>query len=113
MRASEVLTAARRRAGLTQAEVAHRVGTTQSAIARLERGENSPAWDRVDEIVQACGLTLDVSLVEPDPVELATIRGSIDLTIDERWRRAISSARFVLAGRNAMAAKERTAAKRR
>ncbi len=113
MLASEVLTTARRRAGLTQAELAGRVGTTQSAIARLERGENSPSWDRVDEIVRACGLTLEVSMVEPDPVELATIRGSLDLTIDERWRRAVSSARFVLAGRDAMAATGRVTAKRR
>lgn len=113
MRASEVVTTARRRAGLTQAELAHHIGTTQSAIARLERGENSPSWDRVDEIVRACRLTLHVSLVEPDPVELATIRCSLDLAVDERWRRAVSSARFVLAGREAMAAKGRTAAKRR
>jgi transcriptional regulator with XRE-family HTH domain len=113
MRASDVLTTVRLRAGLTQAEVAAHVGTTQSAIARLERGENSPSWDRVVEIVQACNHSLDVSIVVPDPVELATIRASLNMTIDERWRRAVSSARFVLAGRVAMNAKQKATTKRR
>jgi transcriptional regulator with XRE-family HTH domain len=39
--------------------------TTQSAIARLERGGNVPSWDHVRRIVEACGLELSVNLVEP------------------------------------------------
>ena len=59
---------ARRRAGLSQAELAARVGTTQSAIARLERGRASPSFRRVRELVAACGLELRVHLAPPDPV---------------------------------------------
>lgn len=34
---------ARLRAGLTQAELARRTGTTQSSVARLESGQTRPA----------------------------------------------------------------------
>jgi ribosome-binding protein aMBF1 (putative translation factor) len=37
------LIAARARAGLTQAEVARRMGTTQSVVARLESGAQMPS----------------------------------------------------------------------
>jgi DNA-binding XRE family transcriptional regulator len=39
----EALVKARMEAGLTQTEVAERIGTTQSAIARLEGGGVSPS----------------------------------------------------------------------
>ena len=37
------LIAARTRAGLTQADVAQRMGTTQSTVARLEAGKAAPS----------------------------------------------------------------------
>jgi transcriptional regulator with XRE-family HTH domain len=57
---------ARRRAGMTQAELAAQVGTTQSAIARLECGAE-PSLRRVAELVRACGLELRVSLAAKTP----------------------------------------------
>lgn len=56
---------ARRRAGLSQGELASRAGTTQSAIARIERGGSAPSFDRVGELVSACGLQLGVMIFEP------------------------------------------------
>jgi transcriptional regulator with XRE-family HTH domain len=56
---------ARRRTGLSQSELAARTGTTQSAIARLERGRSSPSFRRVTQLIEACGLELRVRLVEP------------------------------------------------
>lgn len=62
MDGNELVRAARQRAGLTQAELAARVGTTQSAIARLERGTTSLTLERASRLVRACGFDLEVRL---------------------------------------------------
>lgn len=49
------LIAARTRAKLTQAEVAQRMGTTQSAIARLEGGHAKPSMRSVERYAKAIG----------------------------------------------------------
>jgi transcriptional regulator with XRE-family HTH domain len=57
---------ARVRAGLTQAEVAERVGTTQSAIARLESGAgmHSPSVATLQRYARALGYRLEIKLVK-------------------------------------------------
>lgn len=49
------LIAARSRAGLTQSDVAQRMGTTQSVIARLEGGKGMPSMRTVQRYAQAVG----------------------------------------------------------
>jgi len=51
---------ARRSAGLSQAALASRLGTTQSAIARLERDASSPRVDTVNRALRACGHRLEL-----------------------------------------------------
>ena len=58
---SELLKAARVSAGLTQAELAHRLSTTQSAIARLETGRSNPRLSTVARAMAACGRELVVA----------------------------------------------------
>lgn len=63
----EQLSRLRQEAGLTQAQVAQRTGTTASAISRYENAE----YDRYElrtlqKIVRACGGRLDITM-EPDP----------------------------------------------
>ena len=57
---------ARAESGLTQAEVAERVGTTQSAIARLESAEpkHSPSIATLQRYANALGYRLEVRLVK-------------------------------------------------
>ena len=57
---------ARAAAGLTQAEVAARVGTTQSAIARLESGaqKHSPSIATLQKYAKALGCRLEVKFVK-------------------------------------------------
>ncbi len=61
----EALVAARTRAKLSQADVARRIGTTQSAIARLEGGGVSPSISTLRRYAEATGTRLEISLVTP------------------------------------------------
>jgi predicted transcriptional regulator len=56
------LIAARSRAGLTQGEVAERMGTTQSVVARLESGKRAPSMRSVQRYAQAVGARAVVHL---------------------------------------------------
>ncbi len=59
----EALVHARTRANLTQAELAQKIGTTQSAIARLEGGRVSPSLATLRRYAEATGARLEISLV--------------------------------------------------
>lgn len=67
MKGGALIREARLRAGLTQSELARRMGTTQSAVARWESGTTSPRFDTVVRAVRSCGLELGVSLSAQDP----------------------------------------------
>jgi transcriptional regulator with XRE-family HTH domain len=56
------LIAARVKAGLTQAEVATRMGTTQSVIARMESGRALPSLRTLSRYAQAIGYSASVKL---------------------------------------------------
>jgi len=45
----------RRRKGLSQRRLALRAGTSQSAIARVERGEEEVTWSRLRSVLLAMG----------------------------------------------------------
>lgn len=52
----------RTEAGLTQAELAHRMGTTQSAIARMEAGGTRPTLETLERLATAIGQELVVGV---------------------------------------------------
>lgn len=58
---------ARHEAGLSQAQVAERMGTQAPAVARLERslatGKHSPSVSTLRKYAQACGKKLKLQLV--------------------------------------------------
>lgn len=62
----DALLKARQAAGLTQAQVAERMGTQAPAVARLERslatGKHSPSIATVRKYVKACGKNLIFSV---------------------------------------------------
>jgi transcriptional regulator with XRE-family HTH domain len=57
---------ARRRARLTQRQLAERLGIRQATIARWERGDRSVSIDDVELVGHACGLQLDAHLLVED-----------------------------------------------
>ena len=58
---ARVLIEARTNAGLTQAQLAERMQTTQSVIARLESGRAHPSTRTLERFAQATGARLRIS----------------------------------------------------
>src|SRR5690349_12492697 len=75
---------ARRRAGLTQAELAEAAGTSQSGIARWESGRTAVSLDDVIRLVRLCGFDLEVMLLPRDDSDMAQATRLADLTGQER-----------------------------
>ncbi len=63
---------ARNFAGLTQAQIARKMKTTQSTIARLERGKSSPSTRTLSKYAAATGTKLVISF---EPLEKRGGRG--------------------------------------
>ncbi len=66
MRARDVIVVARRRAGLTQQELARRLGVPQATVARWESGVSEPKFRSVQEAVGACRLDLMLEFANAD-----------------------------------------------
>jgi ribosome-binding protein aMBF1 (putative translation factor) len=54
---------ARQAAGLTQTEIASRMGTSQSVVARLENARHMPTFEMIARYAAAIGRRLDIHLV--------------------------------------------------
>jgi len=53
---------ARIRKGLTQEDLARKIGTKQSAIARIEAGNANPSIEFLEKITKAMGLKLEIQV---------------------------------------------------
>lgn len=51
----------RNSAGLTQAQVATKMGTQKSNISRLEKGNSNPNWNTLLSYADACGYELAIA----------------------------------------------------
>lgn len=75
--AGAVLHQARSRAGLSQRELAHRAGVSQSVIAAYERGAREPSLATLAALVEATGISLTVDLGPALPASVAPGTGPI------------------------------------
>ena len=67
---SDELVVRRRALGLSQTQVAARMGTSQSAVARIETGSSDVLMSTVDRYATALGRRLEWSLEAPEPGDL-------------------------------------------
>ena len=102
MRGTHLVREARKRTGLTQAELAARAGTTQSAIARIESGAVNPSLEHLSSLVRAAGFDIDVRLVPYDDHDLSMALRNRTLTPEQRLDNMLAFERFAREGRRAM-----------
>ena len=60
---------ARRKAGLSQTELASRAGTSQAAVSAYESGKRSPSVDTLCRLLAAAGCDVRMRLASPDTHE--------------------------------------------
>ncbi len=83
--ADKLVRDARTAAGLTQAQLAERAGTTQSAIARLERPGANPRLNTLQDVMAAASHRLEISLAPaPSSVDETLITRQLRMTPAER-----------------------------
>jgi transcriptional regulator with XRE-family HTH domain len=84
MKAARLLRHARRRAGMTQRELAAATGVPQPAIARIERGAVTPGIDTLERLLAGVGATLEVVPRLGVGVDRTLIRAALGRTPEER-----------------------------
>ena len=94
-----MLREARLLAGLTQFELATRIGSTQSVIARWESGGARPAFETLAGIAHACGFELSILLAPVDPSERSLLERNLQLNPQGRLDQLVRTVRFIERGR--------------
>ena len=82
---------AREAAGLSQTQLAERIGTTQSAVARLESPRSNPRVETLDRAVAATGQRVTVSVEPGFRLDESLIASALRLEPRERLRRFASA----------------------
>ena len=83
---------ARRRAGMTQHELAHRAGLPQPSIARIERGTVSPRAATLIAVLNATGHRLTVEATG-QPADREAIKARLAMNVPRRTQEALGRAR--------------------
>jgi transcriptional regulator with XRE-family HTH domain len=101
MDAGQFVREARTRAGLTQRALAGRAGVSQSLVARIEAGSVDPTFDRLLQLVRACGFDLDVRVVPLDEDAWSLVERGANASPEERLDRMLEGVDLLEAGREA------------
>ncbi|WP_131778554.1 helix-turn-helix domain-containing protein [Legionella bozemanae] len=63
----DTLLSMRKKSGLTQDEVAKRMGTQKGNISRLEKGSGNPSWKTIQNYAHACGFEISMKIKTVSP----------------------------------------------
>jgi transcriptional regulator with XRE-family HTH domain len=94
--AARMLLHARRRAGLTQRQLAAKTGYPQETIARIESGRVDPRVTTLDRLLEGCGFGLEHLPRLGIGIDRPQIRERLDLPPGMRLARAIDEDRNML-----------------
>ena len=89
MTGGDLISMARRRAGLTQQELGERVGCRQATIARWERGDREPSWGDVGAVARLAGCSWMLIWLSEDRSWWGEIAMALTLSPAERVRRVL------------------------
>jgi len=101
MNSGQFVREARLRAGLTQRALASRAGVSQPLVARIERGQVEPSFDRLLELIRACGFDLEVHVVPLDEDAWTLAEQGAELDPDARLDRLLAGVELLQEGREA------------
>jgi transcriptional regulator with XRE-family HTH domain len=101
MDAGQFLREARRRADMTQRELAARAGVSQPLVARIEGGTVDPPFERLLELVRACSFDLEIHIVPLDEDAWTLVERGASASPDERLDRMLAGVELLEAGEEA------------
>jgi len=81
MTGAQIIREARLKAGLTQTELAVRLGRDRAQVARWETGGQEPSFENLHAVVEACGFSLRVEIAERE--ETPALDAELDASLLE------------------------------
>lgn len=81
MTAAQIIREARLKAGLTQTELAERLGRERAQVARWEIGGQEPSFENLQSVVEACGFTLRIEIAERE--ETPAVDAELDASLPQ------------------------------
>lgn len=82
MDAATLIRDSRKRAGLSQRELARRARTSAAAVCLYERGDRVPRVDTLERLLAAAGTTLSLDAVAGPPIDLVACGEDLARVLD-------------------------------
>jgi ribosome-binding protein aMBF1 (putative translation factor) len=92
---AELIRVARVEAGLSQNELAQRIGSRQPVVSRWENGEDEPRLSTLRRLLRACGLSLSLKVDRHDDVDRSQIRQQLAMSPTERLASVVNLSRLL------------------